>query len=254
MSRFVAPDLAALGDVPSVVAVDFEAIKQGRDAFLIAALARNGIEYDVSSLETDPLVIAYSEGGGYQEMNFRQRVNEAIRGLSLATAVGGDLDHIGATYPITEIQFNSMCRKIGELCLKYGIEVGPKTVLSHAEVERTLGIKQRGKWDIAVLPFAGLTTATTCGDLMRRRASLYMLGRAVHGATPAAKPVTADERIAWLQRLLDGLGFHPGPIDGAEGPKTRAAVVAFQKSAGIAPNGLFDPATVAALRAKAGAK
>ena len=99
MSRFIAPDLAALGDVPSVVPVDFEAIKQGRDEYLIAALARNGVAYDVANLETDPQVIAYSEGGGYQEMNFRQRVNEAIRGLSLATAVGGDLDHIGATYP-----------------------------------------------------------------------------------------------------------------------------------------------------------
>lgn len=98
MSRFVAPDLSDLGDVPQVVPVDFEAIKQGRDEYLVAALARFGIDYDLTMLETDPLVIAYSEGGGYQEVMFRQRVNEAIRGLSLATARGGDLDHIGATY------------------------------------------------------------------------------------------------------------------------------------------------------------
>ena len=98
MSRFIAPDLSDLGDVPQVVPVLFEDIKADRDAFLVAALALHGIDYDVASIETDPLVIAYSEGGGYQEMNFRQRVNEAIRGLSLATAIGGDLDHIGATY------------------------------------------------------------------------------------------------------------------------------------------------------------
>lgn len=98
MSRFVAPDLSDLGDVPQVVPVDFEAIKAGRDEYLIAALAKYGIAFDVEKLETDPLVIAFSEGGGFQEMNFRQRVNEAIRGLSLATAIGGDLDHIGATY------------------------------------------------------------------------------------------------------------------------------------------------------------
>lgn len=98
MSRFVAPDLAALGDVPQVVPVDFEAIKAGRDEFLIAAFAKFGITYDVSKLETDPMVVAYSEGGGNQEILFRQRVNEAIRGLSLATAIGGDLDHIGGTY------------------------------------------------------------------------------------------------------------------------------------------------------------
>lgn len=98
MSRFVAPDLEALGDVPQVVPVVFEDIKAARDDFLVAALARVGIDYDVTGLETDPMVIAYSEGGGFQEMNFRQRVNEAIRGLSLATAITGDLDHIGATY------------------------------------------------------------------------------------------------------------------------------------------------------------
>lgn len=98
MSRFVAPALESLGDVPQVVPVVFEDIKSGRDAYLVAALARLGIAYDVTALETDPLVVAYSEGGGYQESLFRQRVNEAVRGLSLATAIGGDLDHIGATY------------------------------------------------------------------------------------------------------------------------------------------------------------
>lgn len=98
MSRFVAPNLTDLGDVPSVVMVDFEEIKASRDDYLIAALTRFGVTYDVSKLETDPMVIAYSEGGGYQEMKFRQRVNEAIRALSLATAIGGDLDHIAATY------------------------------------------------------------------------------------------------------------------------------------------------------------
>ena len=98
MSRFVAPELESLGDVPLVVPVVFEDIKAGRDAYLVAALARLGLDYDVTALETDPLVIAYSEGGGYQEMNFRQRVNESIRGLSLAMARTGDLDHIGATY------------------------------------------------------------------------------------------------------------------------------------------------------------
>lgn len=98
MSRFVAPELESIGDVPQVVPVVFEDIKAGRDAYLVAALARLGITYDVTKLETDPLVVAYSEGGGYQETLFRQRVNEAIRGLSLAKAIGGDLDHIGVTY------------------------------------------------------------------------------------------------------------------------------------------------------------
>ncbi|WP_295894942.1 baseplate J/gp47 family protein [uncultured Bartonella sp.] len=98
MSRFIAPNLNDLGDVPAVEDVGFENIKSGRDAFLIAALKKIGLNYDVTSLETDPLVIAFSEGGGYSEIKIRQRVNEAIRSLSLVTAIGGDLDHLGTTY------------------------------------------------------------------------------------------------------------------------------------------------------------
>ena len=77
-------------------------------------------------------------------------------------------------FPITEVQFNSMCKGIARLCKKYGIPVTPKTVLSHAEVTANLGIKQRGKWDIAVLPFAKLTTAASCGDFMRARVRLHL--------------------------------------------------------------------------------
>jgi trimethylamine:corrinoid methyltransferase-like protein len=40
----------------------------------------------------------------------------------------------------------------GQLCRKYGIPITSSTVLTHAEVEPTLGIKQAGKWDIAWLP------------------------------------------------------------------------------------------------------
>lgn len=98
MSRFVQADLAALGDVPAVSAVDFENIRADRLELLKAALAAHGIDYDVDTLETDPAVIVEAEGGGYADMLLRQRVNEAVRALSLATATGGNQDHIAATY------------------------------------------------------------------------------------------------------------------------------------------------------------
>lgn len=98
MSRFVAPNLNDLGDVPAVESIDFENIKKERDEFLKEALKQVGVDYDTTALETDPLVIAYSEGGGYNEVKFRQRVNEAIRAVSLVTAGGGNLDHLGTTY------------------------------------------------------------------------------------------------------------------------------------------------------------
>lgn len=98
MSRFVQADLAALGPMPAVLDVDFEEIRARRGEYLKLALTEFGVDYDVTALETSPLMIAVARGGGYEETLFRQLVNEKIRALSLANATGGDLDHIGATY------------------------------------------------------------------------------------------------------------------------------------------------------------
>ena len=97
MSRFVTPVLSALPDLP-LVTVEYEATETARRDFYVAALQAHNIAYDVQGLETDPFRIAYSEGGAYQEINLDQRINEAIRALSLATGYGGALDHIGGTY------------------------------------------------------------------------------------------------------------------------------------------------------------
>ncbi len=49
--------------------------------------------------------------------------------------------------------------------------------------------------------------------------------------------------VTQLQQKLASLGFSPGPIDGIFGPKTRAAVLAFQRSRGIAVDGIVGPQT-----------
>ena len=55
-------------------------------------------------------------------------------------------------YPITEDQVEALARLVASLSLMYGIKVTPKTVLTHAEVQPTLGVKQKFKWDITWLP------------------------------------------------------------------------------------------------------
>lgn len=73
-------------------------------------------------------------------------------------------------YPLTEAQWQRAAETIAELCKRYGIPVTDKTVLTHAEVQTNLGIKQNGKWDIARLPFnQSLVGAKACGDDLRRR-------------------------------------------------------------------------------------
>ncbi|WP_394825115.1 peptidoglycan-binding protein [Pendulispora albinea] len=46
---------------------------------------------------------------------------------------------------------------------------------------------------------------------------------------------------AGLQTALSFLGYDPGTVDGLDGPKTQAALRAFQESAGITADGLIGP-------------
>jgi peptidoglycan hydrolase-like protein with peptidoglycan-binding domain/DNA invertase Pin-like site-specific DNA recombinase len=55
-------------------------------------------------------------------------------------------------------------------------------------------------------------------------------------------------RVRTLQRTLRRLGWSPGPIDGLFGPRTEAAVVRFQRAAGVTSDGVVGPRTFNALR------
>jgi len=77
-------------------------------------------------------------------------------------------------YPITDKQVKAMVRLESDMCEKYGIPVTPQAVLTHAEVQGTLGVTQRGKWDVNWLPGmdrVGLPSQT--GDLLRQKVRDY---------------------------------------------------------------------------------
>ena len=112
--------------------------------------------------------------------------NTGAIGVSCAAMFGAVSETNYGQYPITKAQFDSMCRLIAILCNKYGIKVTPKTVLTHAEVQGTLGIPQRGKWDIAVLPHVNMRGAKMCGDYIRKNVQAYL-------DTPNAKVAEADK-------------------------------------------------------------
>lgn len=78
-------------------------------------------------------------------------------------------------YPMKREQWELAVRAIADLCRFYGIPVTDKTVLTHAEVQPNLGIRQNGKWDIAILSFdRSFDTARKVGDRLRREVAALL--------------------------------------------------------------------------------
>jgi predicted chitinase len=88
--------------------------------------------------------------GKYAAHTFRS--NTKSIGLSVCCMAGATKTNPGR-FPMTELQWRRMAEVAAELCKRYQIPVTPKTVLGHFEVERILGIRQRGKWDPGFLPW-----------------------------------------------------------------------------------------------------
>ena len=83
------------------------------------------------------------------------------------------------------------------------------------------------------------------------------LKKVAAGAIPAIKQgAPRSDSVKTVQTALYSLGFLPNRtgIDGAFGPGTKAAIVAFQAKNGVAQTGALDPATLAAIDKSAGAQ
>jgi len=85
--------------------------------------------------------------------------------------------------PLTRPQWDAFIKAVADLCEAYQIPVTPRTVLFHAEVQQTLGITQRFKWDVSRLVFDSAAGARPIGDKMRAEVTKAMAGK-----TPEPKP------------------------------------------------------------------
>jgi len=95
--------------------------------------------------------------------------NTGSIGIAMAAMAGAVESpfHAGA-FPITPVQLEAFTKLAARLARDYNIPITPTTILSHAEVQPTLGIKQNGKWDIAWLPgMAKPADPVTVGGALR---------------------------------------------------------------------------------------
>ena len=180
------------------------------------------------------------------------RLNTGSAGFAMAGMIGA-IEHPfdAGTSPITEKQFEAHCAMLADFHISYGIPVTRETCLTHAEVEPTLGVKQRGKWDLTRLPFKpGLRGAIPVGDYMRSRVKAYMGVAAPQPRQDNRPTLRRGDRGAFvldLQVLLKSAGCFSGKQDGDFGRLTEAAVREFQAENDLTADGIVGANTWAAL-------
>jgi peptidoglycan hydrolase-like protein with peptidoglycan-binding domain len=72
------------------------------------------------------------------------------------------------------------------------------------------------------------------------------------GAFSCLKQGDSGPEVEYLQRKLQEAGFESGPVDGFFSAKTKAALMAFQRSKGLEVNGVAGPKTWSALDVQRG--
>lgn len=133
----------------------------------------NGYEYDGGALAQHQASYDWRSKIG---VSHTFNANTGAIGLAVAAMSGASANWNASTvnpgkYPMTQIQVDSMLKKTVEYCKMFNIKPSPWTTLTHAEVQTNIGIHQKGKWDIRVLPDnpTKLLGEREAGDMLRAR-------------------------------------------------------------------------------------
>lgn len=125
--------------------------------------------------------------------------------------------------PLTLVQWNAFVRDTAQIIDFYGIPIGKKTTLFHAEVQANLGIKQRNKWDVVRLPFdPGVVGAAKVGDKWRDEMRAVLKGTTPTLPLEPPEPIPAGGTAVVVAK--SGLHLRRGPSTD-------------QESRGLLPNG-----------------
>jgi len=136
-------------------------------------------EYDVGNLEFDPIRIN-QECNSFFEALVRDRVNQACRAITLAFAIGSDLDAIGSRYPygVPRLQYDAA----GNVLTQDQIEAGAIPASSETDVAyrmrlwlspSILSLNGPGQGTYESYVFWALSAPMPAGAKPLRHASIY---------------------------------------------------------------------------------
>lgn len=157
------------------------------------------------------------------------------------------------------VQISAFVREIADLALEFSIPVTRKTILTHAEVEVTLGVDQVGKWDYDYDVFQKVDSRdpVVIGDILRDAVSAEIQrlgGKSIPTAASPRRTLRRGHTGADVRELQELLNYHLSlmdddmlDMDGQFGPATYSAAIAFQVDHDLLPDGVVGRMTWSAL-------
>lgn len=119
--------------------------------------------------------------------------------------------------------------RLQEILSSFGYSVGPVDGI-FGRLTRAAVRSFQGDLGVTIDGLVGPDTRSAAADSLADIAGVLGLG-------------SRGSEVLEIQELLTALGFSPGFADGVFGPKTLAAVIAFQRSLGLQVDGLVGPQT-----------
>ena len=173
-------------------------------------------------------------------------LNSGNIGLSVCSMAGGQWGQPRASRAFPRPgQIDVLIRETARLCRQYGIVPSRQHTLSHAEVEPTLGVKQKQKWDFDYqIRDLDSRDPIAIGDELRQELAMQLHGQVITPPPPTNPTLRQGAKGSAVTTLQNALGLK---ADGIFGPRTRAAVIAFQRSRSLLPDGVVSRMTWAAL-------
>lgn len=95
-------DLSRLPPPAAITTFNYEALLQQRLLDFRTIAEKSGYPYNVEGQRTDPVVIG-AQVSAYHELLLRQRVNDAVAAVLVASSAGSDLDQIAADLNVTRL-------------------------------------------------------------------------------------------------------------------------------------------------------
>ena len=175
------------------------------------------VEGDGGLQRGDRSIKANEAGSGMKPASHTLNANTAAIGVSMCCMRDAEESPFNpGPSPMTKTQWDKMVEVVADLARRYDVKVTPRTILTHAEVEPTLGIKQKNKWDVVRLAFDDSVRGhKAVGDRLRAQVAVALdATESVPG--PVAPPDTTKlPRFRVKGVAPSTLNFRDGP-DGAK--------------------------------------